>query len=267
MVEHARRRRLERVAGGPLVQRLRRPHLLGRRDVDVPVAAGPASGPRRGDEQLPLRPPDGRRAARHRHRLSAARGSRGRARSTAPSRFRRRCRSTARACSSSTSPPTSPLAQWQYYLATGDKKWLANRGWPVISERGGVLGLTGDARQRWHTTTCSAITGPDEENPDVNDEVYTNVAARATLQDAIAGRAGARQSGPRQLVADRRRPDRAQRRVARDPSRVQRLRRAAGQAGRRHPAAVSVGVPDVAAGRPERPGLLHRSAATPTAHR
>ena len=45
VVEHARRRRLERVAGGPLVQRLRRPHLLGRGDVDVPVAAGPASGP------------------------------------------------------------------------------------------------------------------------------------------------------------------------------------------------------------------------------
>ncbi len=29
------------------------------------------------------------------------------------------------------------------------------------------------------------VTGPDEENPDVNDEAYTNVAAKTTLQDAI----------------------------------------------------------------------------------
>jgi len=25
------------------------------------------------------------------------------------------------------------LAQWQYYLASGDKEWLSERGWPVIS--------------------------------------------------------------------------------------------------------------------------------------
>ena len=29
------------------------------------------------------------------------------------------------------------------------------------------------------------VTGPDEENPDVNDEAYTNVGAKTTLQDAV----------------------------------------------------------------------------------
>jgi trehalose/maltose hydrolase-like predicted phosphorylase len=75
------------------------------------------------------------------------------------------------------------LAQWQYYLATGDKTWLANRGWPVLSE----------AAEFWASRVRKAsdgtyhidhVTGPDEENPDVNDEVYTNVAAKTTLEDA-----------------------------------------------------------------------------------
>ncbi len=26
------------------------------------------------------------------------------------------------------------LAQWQYYVATGDRRWLAQRGWPVLSQ-------------------------------------------------------------------------------------------------------------------------------------
>ncbi|MBV8991319.1 MAG: discoidin domain-containing protein [Solirubrobacterales bacterium] len=75
------------------------------------------------------------------------------------------------------------LAQWQYYLATGDKAWLAQQGWPVISQAAmfwasrATLGSDG----LYH---INGVTGPDEENPDVNDEVYTNVAAKTTLQDA-----------------------------------------------------------------------------------
>ena len=30
------------------------------------------------------------------------------------------------------------------------------------------------------------VTGPDEENPDVDNEVYTEVGARTTLRDAVA---------------------------------------------------------------------------------
>ncbi len=77
------------------------------------------------------------------------------------------------------------LAQWQYYLATGDKRALAQRGWPVISQAAAfwasraTLGPDG----RYH---ISGVTGPDEENPNVNDEVYTNAAAKTTIKDAIA---------------------------------------------------------------------------------
>jgi trehalose/maltose hydrolase-like predicted phosphorylase len=76
------------------------------------------------------------------------------------------------------------LAQWQYYLATGDKTWLANQGWPVLSQAAtfwasrATLGSDG----HYH---INGVTGPDEENPDVNDEVYTNVGAATTMQDAV----------------------------------------------------------------------------------
>ncbi len=77
------------------------------------------------------------------------------------------------------------LAQWQYYEATGDLTWLKTRGWPVIS----------GAATFWASRATRApsggyeirhVTGPDEENPDVNGEVYTEVGARTTLRDAIA---------------------------------------------------------------------------------
>jgi trehalose/maltose hydrolase-like predicted phosphorylase len=76
------------------------------------------------------------------------------------------------------------LAQWQYYLVTADKNWLEHQGWPVLSGAAefwasrATLGPDG----KYH---IDGVTGPDEENPDVNDEVYTNVGAMRTLQDAV----------------------------------------------------------------------------------
>ena len=75
------------------------------------------------------------------------------------------------------------LAQWQYYLATGQKSWLAQYGWPVLSQAAAFwasrvsLGTDGN----YH---IDGVTGPDEEHPDVNDEAYTNVAAKSVLVDA-----------------------------------------------------------------------------------
>lgn len=75
------------------------------------------------------------------------------------------------------------LAQWQYYLATGDRSWLAARGWPVLSRAAAFWAgrVTRDASGAYH---IADVTGPDEENPDVDDEAYTNVAAAATLRIA-----------------------------------------------------------------------------------
>ena len=76
------------------------------------------------------------------------------------------------------------LAQWQYYLATGDKLWLAQRGWPVLSNAAAFWAsrAVSGAAGSYH---INGVTGPDEENPDVNDEAYTNVGAKTTLQNAI----------------------------------------------------------------------------------
>ncbi|MGH3495954.1 MAG: glycosyl hydrolase family 65 protein [Nocardioidaceae bacterium] len=77
------------------------------------------------------------------------------------------------------------LAQWQYYLVTRDRHWLLTRGWPVLSGAARfwasrvVRGAHGSEHLRH-------VTGPDEENPDVTDEAYTNVAAATTLRHAAS---------------------------------------------------------------------------------
>jgi trehalose/maltose hydrolase-like predicted phosphorylase len=83
------------------------------------------------------------------------------------------------------------LAQWQYYLATGSRRWLRTRGWPVI--RGAAdfwasraeLGSDG----RFH---IRHVQGPDEANWPVDDSVYTNATAQMTLRTArrVAGLVG-----------------------------------------------------------------------------
>jgi trehalose/maltose hydrolase-like predicted phosphorylase len=87
------------------------------------------------------------------------------------------------------------LAQWQYYLATGDRSWLAGDGWPVISGAAAFWAskATQSADGAYHIDN---VTGPDEENPDVNDEVYTNVAAKTTLQDAVEAAAALGRPAP-----------------------------------------------------------------------
>ena len=76
------------------------------------------------------------------------------------------------------------LAQWQYFLSTGDRGWLALRGWPVLS--GAATFWASKAIKGSHGRyRIGHVTGPDEENPDVNQEAYTIVAARTTLADAI----------------------------------------------------------------------------------
>jgi trehalose/maltose hydrolase-like predicted phosphorylase len=89
------------------------------------------------------------------------------------------------------------LAQWQYYLATGDREWLATRGWPVISGAAEFWAsrATQGSDGAWH---LNEVTGPDEENPDVNDEAYTNVAAKTVLEDATQAAAILGQPAPPQ---------------------------------------------------------------------
>ena len=78
------------------------------------------------------------------------------------------------------------LAQWQYWLATRNRSWLAHRGWPVLSGAA-AFWASRATRDRTHGGyRFTHVTGPDEENPNVDGEVYTQVAARTTLLDAAA---------------------------------------------------------------------------------
>ena len=77
------------------------------------------------------------------------------------------------------------LAQWQYWLATRSRSWLESRGWPVLSGAA-AFWASRATRAPGGGYRFTHITGPDEENPNVDGEVYTQVAARTTLLDATA---------------------------------------------------------------------------------
>ena len=76
------------------------------------------------------------------------------------------------------------IAQWQYWLASGDKKWLKEGGWPVIREIAEfwVSRVTYDQqRDRYE---IHHVTSPDEAYNDVPNDSFTNGAARKALEIA-----------------------------------------------------------------------------------
>jgi trehalose/maltose hydrolase-like predicted phosphorylase len=76
------------------------------------------------------------------------------------------------------------LAQWQYYLATGDKTWLANHGWPLLeaSAQFWVSRVTHGERGYEIRDVIAA----DEYAENVDNDAFTNGAARAALLAATA---------------------------------------------------------------------------------
>ncbi len=77
------------------------------------------------------------------------------------------------------------IAQWQYWLATGDKKWLKENGWPVIrgiAEFWTSRVLFDSAHDRYE---IHHVTSPDEAYNDVPNDSFTNAAARKALQIAV----------------------------------------------------------------------------------
>ena len=92
------------------------------------------------------------------------------------------------------------LAQWQYFLALGDRNWLATQGWPVISGAAEFWAsrATRGSNGAYH---LKHVTGPDEENPDVTDEAYTNTSAATTLTIATAAAAALGKQAPSSWAA------------------------------------------------------------------
>ena len=78
------------------------------------------------------------------------------------------------------------LAQWQYYLATGDSTWLAQEGFPVIRETADfwVSRATCDASDELcHIKNVVSVA---EGLINVTDDAYTNAVARKNLEIAAA---------------------------------------------------------------------------------
>lgn len=77
------------------------------------------------------------------------------------------------------------LAQWRFYLATGDLDYLRTCGYPVIR---GVANFW-SSRVEWNAVAghfeLRRLTGPNEAIVLVDNDSYTNAAARQTLEVAV----------------------------------------------------------------------------------
>ena len=80
------------------------------------------------------------------------------------------------------------LAQWQYYLATGDSAWLARKGIPLIRETADfwVSRASFDSTDRYHIGNVVSVY---EGLIGVSDDAYTNAVARKNLEIAVAASA------------------------------------------------------------------------------
>jgi trehalose/maltose hydrolase-like predicted phosphorylase len=84
------------------------------------------------------------------------------------------------------------IAQWQYYLASGDRDWLRDYGWPVIREIAQFWASRVEYNEAEHRYEIHHVTSPDEAYDDVSNDSFTNAAARKALDIAVAA---ARQLG------------------------------------------------------------------------
>ncbi|CAM5255786.1 hypothetical protein SCALM49S_03334 [Streptomyces californicus] len=80
-------------------------------------------------------------------------------------------------------PGRSSLAVWQYFLATGDRDWLGERGWPLLK---GVADFWRSRATANADGTYSVrnVAGPDEYSNGVDDGVFTNAVAATALRNA-----------------------------------------------------------------------------------
>jgi len=78
------------------------------------------------------------------------------------------------------------IAQWQYYLASGDEAWLKENGWPVIREIAEFWVSRVSFNKAKNRYEIYHVTSPDEAYDDVSNDSFTNAAARKALDIAIA---------------------------------------------------------------------------------
>ena len=77
------------------------------------------------------------------------------------------------------------LAQWQYYLATHDETWLKDRAFPVLRAVADFWSSRATFNTAKHRFELLHVASPEEDYPDVDNEIYTNQVARSSLNIAI----------------------------------------------------------------------------------
>jgi trehalose/maltose hydrolase-like predicted phosphorylase len=90
------------------------------------------------------------------------------------------------------------IAQWQYYLATGDTNWLKTQAWPVLQGIATFWASRVTYDQAHDRYEIHHVTSPDEAYNDVPNDSFTNAAARKALEIAVkAARLVGAQADPR----------------------------------------------------------------------
>jgi protein-glucosylgalactosylhydroxylysine glucosidase len=78
------------------------------------------------------------------------------------------------------------IAQWQYYLATGDKAWLRDYGFPVIRSVADFWVSRSTFNADHNRYEILHVTSPDEAYDDVNNDSFTNAVAQKALRAAVS---------------------------------------------------------------------------------
>ncbi len=76
------------------------------------------------------------------------------------------------------------LAQWRYFLATGDRQWLAQCGYPILHDVAEFWVSRVVMNPKTGQYEIRSVTGPNEAIVDVDNDSYTNAVAQQTLEVA-----------------------------------------------------------------------------------
>jgi trehalose/maltose hydrolase-like predicted phosphorylase len=77
------------------------------------------------------------------------------------------------------------IAAWDYYRVTRDRSWLERRGFPLIAETARFWASRVE-RMAGDSFNINHVVGADEYAVDVDDDAFTNAAARTNLEGAVA---------------------------------------------------------------------------------
>jgi protein-glucosylgalactosylhydroxylysine glucosidase len=78
------------------------------------------------------------------------------------------------------------LGQWQYYLATGDQKWLKEFGYPVIQQTANFWVSRATFNQEKNRYEIHNVVSVDEGLIGIGNDTYTNSIAKKNLEIAIS---------------------------------------------------------------------------------